>query len=233
MNSVSRRNIYLYAEYAFCVLVFAVGLTSSYYIYAAPAEQIMGIVQKIMYLHVGAAVATYTMLGIAFISSVCFLSSKNFRFYYALDASTLVSFLFCSIVLLTGMIWGHSSWNTWWRWEPRLTSVLILWILLFAVRYLQFARYALQEKAMYMSIVGILSSIQVPIVMFSIKLLKRTEQLHPEVVAKRGLEDSGYVTALITSNISIILLSLLFFLILFKVNSIEGQRFFISRKTSA
>ncbi len=173
-------------------------------------EVVMGPVQKILYFHVGSAIATYTALFLVFISSICYLSFKDQRLIYLQVSSAKVAFLFSSIVLVTGMIWGHSSWNTWWRWEPRLVSVLVLWLILGAYLYLESNIKFTTEKAKssILSTLGIISSLQVPIVIFSIKLLDRTQQLHPEVVAKQGLKDSSYVLALVSSNISIMIFSL-------------------------
>lgn len=205
-------------------IVLILGLVSTYFIYHAPFESIMGAVQKIMYIHVGAAVSTYLMLTVTFIASICYLALKNSKFYFATDAASSVSFLFCTIVLITGMIWGHSSWNTWWRWEPRLTSVLILWVLLASIRYLSKVKFNFEEKSTFVSVLGILSGIQVPIVMFSIKLLNRTEQLHPEVVAKKGLQDVGYVYAMISSNFALMFLALWLFRVMYRVVKLEKLR---------
>ena len=205
-------------------------LFSAFIIAVAPSEAIMGDVQKILYMHVGSAMACYLMLAVTFIASVLFLVFKHAKFAMLLDAASSISFLFCGIVLITGMIWGHSSWNTWWRWEPRLTSVLILWILLFSLRYVSKVNFQSEEKGVFMSILGILSAIQVPIVMFSIKLLDRTEQLHPEVVAKQGLRDSGYVYAMISSNIAMIIVALVLLRLSYRVLQLDDARLKIKRK---
>jgi len=64
----------------------------------------------------------------------------------------------------------------------------------------------------FASIVGILVAIQIPIVIFSIRLLSPQEQLHPEVVVNQGLKDYRFVVALISANLSFICLGLLLFL---------------------
>jgi heme exporter protein C len=211
-------------------LVLLLGLISAYYYYVAPFEVVMGAVQKILYLHVGSVTACYAMLIVIFVSSVCYLSIKDRRFYLCLDASSYVSIVFCSIILISGMIWGHSSWNTWWRWEPRLTSVLILWLLLFVIRYCNKINFQAEEKETFMSILGVLSAIQAPIIIYSIKLLNRTEQLHPEVVEKQGLKDPGYVLALMYNNISLLLLSICLCRLFYRYLKVEDKRISIKRK---
>jgi heme exporter protein C len=128
------------------------------------------------------------------------------------------------------MIWGHSSWNTWWRWEPRLTSVLILWLLLFALRYCNRISFQSEEKETFMSILGVISAVQAPIIIYSIKLLNRTEQLHPEIVAKQGLKDHGYVLAMIYNNFSLLLLAIWLCRLTYRYLKIEDARIKIKRK---
>src|SRR5262249_12715747 len=121
------------------------------------------------------------------------------------ESSGRVALLFCSIVLATGMIWGKAAWNTWWRWEPRLVSFLILWLLLCAYSILR--KNFLGEKAVgtFSAVLGILCAVNVPIVIFSIRILSASEQLHPEVVANQGLRDPRFVVGLIAGNIVVIL----------------------------
>jgi heme exporter protein C len=183
-----------------------------YYVFnVAPDEVVMGAVQRILYFHVGAASSTYLALGVLFVASVCHLADLilgKIDFPSMGRAAASVGFVCATIVLLTGMIWGYSSWNTWWRWEPRLVSVLVLWIFLLSYLYLSLAEFKSdQQRNTVSAVVGILSSIQVPIVIYSIKLLDRTEQLHPEVVGNMGLRDSRYTIALLLSTLSFLLLT--------------------------
>lgn len=205
----------IFSKFLDTVLMYVMFFIISYAIYyvfnIAPDEQVMGAVQRILYFHVGAASSTYLALGVLFVASVLYLvdsSSEGFDASALGKSGALVGFIFASIVLVTGMIWGYSSWNTWWRWEPRLVSVLILWIFLLSYLYISVAEFKSDKQRNTISaVIGILSSIQVPIVIYSIKLLDRTEQLHPEVVGRMGLKDPRYTMALILSTISLLLLT--------------------------
>lgn len=192
----------------------AVAILSSLYLVfmVVPNERVMGAVQRIFYFHVGAAMGCYALIGILFMSSVMYLISKKILWDQISIAAGEVAALFCTIVLISGMIWGHSAWNTWWRWEPRLVSFLVLWLLL--VSYVLMRAFLQSEEKLqsFASIVGIIVAIQIPIVIFSIRLLSPQEQLHPEVVANQGLKDSRFVIALVTANLSVIFLGLLLFL---------------------
>lgn len=177
-----------------------------------PTERVMGAVQRIFYFHVGAAMGCYVMIAILFMCSVMYLISREIVWDQISVAAGEVATLFCTVVLLSGMIWGHSAWNTWWRWEPRLVSFLVLWLLL--VSYVLMRAFLQTEERLqsFASILGIIIAIQIPIVIFSIRLLSPQEQLHPEVVANQGLKDSRYVVALLWANLSTICLAIMLFL---------------------
>jgi heme exporter protein C len=95
----------------------------------APTEATMGDVQRIFYVHVPAAMTGFTMFFLNFVASVVFLWKRN----QAADAWAVttaeVGVVFCSVVLITGPIWARFAWGTWWVWDMRLTTTLILWLL--------------------------------------------------------------------------------------------------------
>ncbi len=151
-----------------------------------PNERTMGAVQRILYFHVGSAIACYLAFALVFISSVLYLVKKN-HFFDALNVSAgEVGFLFCSIVLATGMIWGKASWGTWFQMEPRLITFLFLWMIFLAFNILRAFDDKL-TKANHSAVLGIVGAITVPIMVYSIKLLPASKQLHPEVIEKAGL----------------------------------------------
>ena len=173
----------------------------------APDEKVMGAVQRIFYFHVGSALVTYLMLALLLVGSVMYLSTKEKLWDSLASSASLIALTFASIVLLTGMIWGHSAWNVWWRWEPRLLSFLILWLFLFS--YIAFKEISGSSRLQRNSaaIVGILSALQVPIVIFSVRLLPEAEQLHPQVSDNAGLKDPRYYQTLLFTSISLIIFS--------------------------
>ena len=194
-----------------------------------PSERIMGAVQRIFYFHVGSAMSCYVMVGLLFMTSVLFLVFKSQFWDQLASAAAEVGTAFCAIMLFSGMIWGHSSWNTWWRWEPRLVSSLILLLLLFSYCLLRATLRNEEKLPNFSAIMGILIGIQIPIVIFSVRLLTPQEQLHPEVVANQGLRDARYVMALISSNLSLIGLGLLLFLYRARQEILRAQLLILQR----
>lgn len=145
-----------------------------------PAQPTTGAwAQKIFYLHVPSAMVTYLGVVITAVCSIGFLATENTRWDSRLQSLAEVSFVFATLVLLTGPFWARPVWGVWWRWEPRLTSFLILWVMLGA--YFLF-RYGLphgHQRRVYSSIYALLVSINVPIVHLSVTFWQPEQQLHP------------------------------------------------------
>ena len=117
------------------------------------------------------------------------------------EAAGSVALLFCSVNLFSGMIWGHSAWNTFWRWEPRLVSFLLLWLILLSQIVLRLSSDGSKART-HQAVLGIVASVLIPVVIFSVKLLPQTEQLHPQVVQNEGLRDARFVYALVSGIIA-------------------------------
>lgn len=96
---------------------------------AAPTEATMLDAQRIFYYHVPAAIAAYTLFTLNFLASLLYLWKRRETADVWAVSSAEVGLVFATVVLITGPIWGRFAWNTWWAWEPRLISFLILWLL--------------------------------------------------------------------------------------------------------
>ncbi|HET9697692.1 MAG TPA: cytochrome c biogenesis protein CcsA [Terriglobales bacterium] len=107
----------------------------------APTEATMGPVQRIFYYHVPCAWVMFLAIPANFLASVIYLFKRN----AALDAFAVstaeVGVVFCTIVLLTGPIWGKPAWGIWWTWDARLTSTLVLWLIY--VSYLMLRKFSI------------------------------------------------------------------------------------------
>ena len=94
----------------------------------ADYEKTMLEVQKIFYFHVSSAFTSFLAFAVTCVCSIIYLVKRNFKADLIAANSAELGLVFATIVLTTGPIWAKSSWNTWWNWEPRLTSTLILWL---------------------------------------------------------------------------------------------------------
>src|SRR3990172_11013076 len=94
----------------------------------APYEATMGLVQKIFYFHVPAAMAMLVSAFVCGIASAIFLFSRRPRADRFAVAAAELAALFGLVVLVTGPLWARKSWGVWWQWDVRLTSSLVLWM---------------------------------------------------------------------------------------------------------
>ncbi|MDC1160039.1 heme ABC transporter permease CcmC [Candidatus Pelagibacter sp.] len=154
-----------YVLFAF-IIVLTIGLTEALII--SPEDYKQSDAVRIMYVHVPAA---WTALGI--FSSLALLSVGSFVFKnknFALISKSLApsGFLFNIIALVTGSIWGKPTWGTWWAWDARITSMLIL-ALFYGMYLLAWRIYQDKDKAIKItSMIAILGVINVPIIKFSV-----------------------------------------------------------------
>src|SRR5690625_945568 len=91
-----------------------------------PVERQMVVVQKIFYFHVGSAWNAFLAFFVVGFFSVLYLITRKRSYDMIAKVSAEIGVVFTIIVLTTGPIWARSAWNTWWTWEPRLTTTLIL-----------------------------------------------------------------------------------------------------------
>ena len=134
----------------------------------APTDSGLGHVQRIFYFHVPMAVISFLAFFAVFLASVIYLAKRTPVWDRIARASAEVGVVFVTLALLTGVIWARPVWNTWWSWEPRLTTTLILWLIY--VAYLMIRSYApnRQKGALYAAVVGIVGFVDVPIVYYSV-----------------------------------------------------------------
>ena len=148
------------------VMVLSVGLTEA--LILSPEDYKQSDAVRIMYVHVPAA---WISLGI--FSSITFLSISGFIFKnknFFLIAKSLApsGFVFNIIALVTGAIWGKPTWGTWWAWDARITSMLIL-ALFYAMYLIEWRIYDKEEKVYKIStFITILGIINVPIIKYSV-----------------------------------------------------------------
>ena len=203
----------------FYFLIPAILYTNYKIFIVVPNEKIMGAVQRIFYFHVSSAIAAYLSIAIVFFAS-CFYLAKNEEIYNILNkVAGEVSFVFCSIVLFSGMIWGQAAWNTWFRFEPRLVTFLLIWLIFLTFNILKF--FSNDSKlASHRAILGILGAITVPIMVYSIKLLPEVAQIHPQVVEQQGGLDPLMKETLFITMASLVLLQVFLIVIRLRVSLI-------------
>ncbi len=148
------------------IVVLSIGLVEALFI--SPEDYIQSHSVRIMYVHVPSAwISLGIFLLIALLSVGSFIfKNKNF----SLIAKSLApsGFVFNIIALVTGSIWGKPTWGTWWAWDARITSMLIL-VLFYSMYILAWRIFDKKEQVIKItSIIAILGAINVPIIKFSV-----------------------------------------------------------------
>jgi heme exporter protein C len=156
--------------------------------YVAPTEATMGNIQRIFYYHAPTAMLMFLFFFISFAASVAYLVLRQRDPLRAMSADALalaaaeVGVVFCSVVLMQGMLWARPVWGIWWTWDARLTSALILWLIYSS--YLLLRRFAGGAQMQTLAaIVAIFGFADVPIVYYSTTWW-RTQ--HPSRVVSTG-----------------------------------------------
>jgi len=138
-------------------------------------------VQRIFYLHVSSAIAAYGCFAVVLIGGIVYLWKENPTADRLARAGALVGLVFTTVTLVMGMIWAKPIWGTFWTWDARLTSTLVLWIIY--AGYLMVRRLAEpgRQAARFAAVVGIFGFIDVPVVHFSVTWW-RTQHPGPVVI---------------------------------------------------
>ncbi|MGQ0550385.1 MAG: cytochrome c biogenesis protein CcsA [Armatimonadota bacterium] len=142
----------------------------------APTEAVQGIPQRIMYVHVPSVIVAYAALLLVAAASALYLWRRESRWDHLAHGAAELGVLFITVTLLSGSIWGRPVWGTWWTWDARLTTTLILWFIY--VGYLIVRAWAPGERgARAAAVIGIIGVLDLPLIHWSAILLRT---LHPQ-----------------------------------------------------
>lgn len=117
------------AAAALCAAMF---VASPFLIANAPYESTMGLVQKVFYYHVPAAITMFVAAFTCGIASWRYLFRKSASADRLAAAAAELTVVLGAIVLVTGPLWARKAWGVWWQWDVRLTSSLTMWMIFVA-----------------------------------------------------------------------------------------------------
>ena len=169
---------------SFTLLITATGFIFFY----APIEATMGQVQKVFYFHV--ANAWVGMLGftIAAVVGGIYLQTREKKWDIVGFAAIEISFVFFLIAIITGSIWARPVWNTWWTWDPRLTTAAIVELIYAAYLLLRQGLDDPDRQARLSAIYAIFGFFSVPLTFISIRLLRT---IHPLLIGSTQSTTQG------------------------------------------
>ena len=169
----------------------------------APTDALQGQVQRIFYLHVSSAIAAYGCFAVVLVGGAIYLRSGSLVADRFARAGALVGLVFTTVTLVMGMLWAKPIWGTFWAWDARLTSTLVLWIIY--AGYLLVRRLAEpgRQAARFAAVVGIFGFIDVPVVHFSVTWW-RTQHPGP-IIVNDALPPEMLATFLFTMACTLVL----------------------------
>jgi heme exporter protein C len=157
-------------------------------IVVAPTERVLGDVQRVFYFHVGTA--WVALIGFVFTAalSVVYLVTKNLKWDRIQVAAVEVSVVFFLITIILGSIWARPAWNTWWTWDPRLTTAAVTELIYIAYFMLRQGIDDPNKRARFGAVYALIGGLSAPITFFAIRLFRT---IHPVVIAGSNAAAEG------------------------------------------
>jgi heme exporter protein C len=160
-----------------CLVLTSLGLI----FFVAPTEATMGDVQRILYLHV--SVAWCGLAGC--VAMACcggiYLVHRRLEWDFWSQAAGEVGWLCTTLTLVTGSAWAHEAWGTWWTWEPRLTSSLVLWIFFAGIFLVRTSMEDPHRRGRISAVLALVGLCDVPLVIMATRWFRGVHPVTPEM----------------------------------------------------
>ncbi len=151
--------------------------------------------QKIFYFHMPVAIVSFVALVFAAYYAVRFLMTREQRFDTCSRVAMEISLLFVVFTMITGDLWTRFEWGVWWTWEPRLTTYLILMLIVIAYFVMRNAVDDPERRAVYSSVISIIALVDVPICFMITRLIPSS--IHPVVAREGGMAPDMAATVVV------------------------------------
>jgi len=205
------------------VAVTALAMVASLYLAFVwvPNEQTMGAIQRVFYFHVPSAWLAFLAFAVAALAGLLYLRQQDWKWDRVESSSIEIGVLFSTVAIATGSIWARPAWNTWWTWDPRLTTTLVMWIYYVATLLLRTMVDSRERRARFGAVLSIVGFVNVPLVFLAIRLWRT---IHPVLFTTEGfaLETSMLIT-LLTALLAFTLLYSCLLMLRVRVESLAAQ----------
>ena len=232
LNLFNNTNIFIWIEKLinFINSIFFVLLliALSFALIFSPPDYLQGDSVRIMYVHVPAA-----WIGLASFSCIALLSIFNFIFKiknFTLITKSIapIGLMFTCLAIVTGSLWGQPTWGTWWAWDARITSMLIL--ALFYIGFIAAHKFiSEQERANKISSIVAIGLINVPIIKYSVEWWNTLHQPASIKLTGSSTIHSSMLMPLILMFFVLLLYCALIFLMKYKTEIIRIKRKILKR----
>jgi heme exporter protein C len=187
----------------------------------APEEASQGTAQRIFYMHVPLAWTAYLAFGVVFVTSIGYLWQRRTGWDVVARSSAEVGVVLTTLVLLTGSLWAKPIWGTWWTWDARLTTTLVLWLIYLAYLMLRSTVTDQTKAARYAAVLGIIGALDIPFIHYSVQWWRT---LHPQAVVLRSGGPSLPPSMLAALLIGLVAFTLLYLVLLLQRINLEWSR---------
>jgi heme exporter protein C len=210
---------YLFWVKVFFLSLVIFGLILS--LFLSPADYLQGDTVRIMYIHVPSSWLALQIYAVMCVCGFIALIFKNRVFTLITKSIAPIGFTFSLISLFTGSIWGQPTWGTFWTWDARLTSMLVL--VIFYIAYILtwkiVSEFLLAEKLS--SIIALIGLANLPIIKFSVDWWNTLHQPATIKLTESSTIHASMLTPLIVMFLSFVAFSVIIFLIRFKLESLN------------
>ena len=145
--------------------------------------------QRIIYFHIPNAWLGFFAFSVTFLGSVLYLWKGERRWDILALSSVEIGVAYMTATIVTGSIWAKPAWNTWWTWDPRLTTSTVTWLIYLSYLMLRSALDDPGQRARFAAVYGVVGFVSVPITFFAIRWWRT---IHPVLfdASNMGLSDN-------------------------------------------
>lgn len=147
----------------------------------APTEETMGHAQRIVYVHV--SVAWFGLLSFVVMAGtgLTYLLRRNLAWDHWSRAAAELGWLCCGLTLLSGSLWAHEAWGTWWTWDPRLATTFVLWAIYSGHLLVRGSVEDPHRRARIAAVLAVLGAVDIPLVVMATRWFRGIHPVSPEM----------------------------------------------------
>ena len=216
---LSLRNNLLNSLLVYLILVMFLGLIYSLYI--SPPDYIQGDSVRIMYVHVPSSFISLACFGIIGIASILNLVFKIKFIPLMAKSLAPVGCTFTLISIVTGSLWGKPTWGTWWAWDARLTSMVILLLFYFGYIFVWKFVSSFNKANKISSIIAIIGLLNLPVIKYSVDWWNTLHQPSSITLTSAPTIHYSMLIPLIIMLAGMIIYLLIIFLMKYKTETIK------------